>query len=554
MTRLLFVILFLFAVFPPRPANAEYWCQKEDRRVIGVAPDGSILFFSQTPSGGADCGTDIVQVFDKSGSGKPVLEISSGAQWDCDRVKVTRGKMALSKAEQKLGVEKLADKLAKSLGATPLSPSKRSDLFTAHASADFDERVAETNTTIYLRWDGEPVLSKTIGNYAMGVGKLQLFEHPSSPGFFVEFTSVDHNEEKTSECGLVHYTFYVSPADIAAHAQLVEARAAAVKTPEVAAAILRERVRAGNKDPLLTGRLARTEIAAGKKKGKKTDSCQIRTRRPLGMTETGGLVFSARVKLQPSPGKPCTEEERVVVEDSAGKTLLRVERRLPNQCDPVARGWTVYEGAAALPQDKVAAAADLEAVTAIVAARYSYTALSHVAGSAVPRIEYGRDGIRFFDDDKLLLRQKWRTTSPSAAITVARLGHGKSRNHVLRYVSAPGWRWSESSVCEDEIEDFALLTAARMAEIAAVASINDAENMSAAMTALQKQLDVKAARDAFLERATKQSVCGEKLLPLYKAVKSRKSSDLRSFAADLCTRNRDDGCHDIDEPCGQATD
>lgn len=554
MTRLIFAIISLCAFLFPHPANAEYWCQKEDRRVVGVASDGSIVFFNQTPSGGADCETEIVQVFDKSGSGKPVLEISSGAQWDCDRIKVTRGKMALSKADQKLGMEKLADKIAKSLGATPLSPSKRLDLFTAYASADFDDRVAETNTTIYLRWDGEPVLSKMIGNYAMGVGKLQLLEHPSSPGLFVEFTSVDRHDEKTSECGLVHYTFYVSPTDIAAHTQLVAARAAAVKTPDVAAAILRERLRAGNKDPLLAGRLARTEIAAGKKKGKKPDNCQIRTRRPLGMTDTGGLVFSARVRLQPAPGKPCTEEERVVVEDAAGKTLLRVERRLPNQCDPAARGWTVYEGAAVLPQDKVAAAADLDAVTSLVAARYSYTALSPVAGSAVPRIEYGRDGIRFFDDDELLLRQRWRTSSPSSAYTVTRLGHAKSRNHVLRYVSAAGWHWSEASVCEDEVEDFALLTAARMAEIAAVVSINEAENMSAAMTALQKQLDVKAARDAFLERAAKQSVCGEKLLPLYKAVKSRKSADLRSFAADLCTRNRDDGCHDIDEPCGQATE
>lgn len=38
--------------------------------------------------------------------------------------------------------------------------------------------------------------------------------------------------------------------------------------------------------------------------------------------------------------------------------------------------------------------------------------------------------------------------------------------------------------------------------------LNEADSMSAAMTALQKQLDVKAARDAFLERATRQSAPG----------------------------------------------
>ena len=370
---------------------------------------------------------------------------------------VTRGRWRSPERIKTLGW-KLADKIAKSLGATPLSPSKRSDLFTAYASADFDDRVAETNTTIYLRWDGEPVRSKMIGNYAMGMGKLQLFEHPSSPGLFVEFTSVDHNDEKTSECGLVHYTFYVACRPYRARAACRGARRGG-KDPDVAAAILRERLRAGNKDPLLVGRLARTEIAAGKEEGKTrqlsdshaASSGHDRHRRPglfgarQAATGAGQALHRRGTHRRRRFGRQDTLARRTPAAQSVrrgGARLDRLRRR---------------GGAAAGQRYR---GGDLDAVTALVAARFSYTALSQIGRICGAAIEYGREGIRFFDDDELLLRQRWRTTSPSSAYTVTRLGHAKSRNHVLRYVSAPGWHWSEGSVCEDEVEDFALLTAA----------------------------------------------------------------------------------------------
>ena len=86
MTRLIFVIISLFALLFPAQPTPNTGVRKRTV-VLSVFPPTAASSSSSRRQAAAPTARPRSCRCLIGGSGKPVLEISSGAQWDCDRIR-----------------------------------------------------------------------------------------------------------------------------------------------------------------------------------------------------------------------------------------------------------------------------------------------------------------------------------------------------------------------------------------------------------------------------------------------------------------------------------